>query len=149
MYVKVTDGVAEEYTLYQLRMDNPNTSFPVNPSDEMLVDFDVYPLTIAPEPEYDPETHTIVTGDIEQTEDGGWQKAWITEVIPEELVASNVRRQRDQLLANSDFTQLPDTARDDAERAEWATYRQALRDITTQEGFPYTITWPVRPTRTV
>jgi len=28
---------------------------------------------------------------------------------------------------------------------EWSTYRQALRDITEQEGFPYQVTWPTKP----
>jgi len=28
---------------------------------------------------------------------------------------------------------------------EWATYRQALRDITAQEGFPYEVVWPPKP----
>ena len=148
MYVKVTDGVATEYTLNQLRAEHPNISFPVAPSAEVLADFSMYPYTIADQPEYNNETHTIVSGDIEQTIDGDWQKGWVLQAIPEEDIARRVRANRDMLLAASDFTQLPDTARDDSERAEWATYRQALRDITSQEGFPNTVTWPVMPSRT-
>jgi len=148
MYVKVTDGVATEYTLNQLRAEHPNISFPVAPSAELLAEYSMYPYTIAEHPEYNAETHTIVSGDIEQTSDGDWQKGWVLQAIPEEDIAQRVRSQRNALLAASDFTQLPDTARDDAERAEWAIYRQALRDVTTQEGFPNTVTWPVTPVRT-
>jgi hypothetical protein len=51
--------------------------------------------------------------------------------------AFEIRKQRDDLLAKSDWTQLPDAPLTDEKRAEWSTYRQALRDISTLEGFPY------------
>jgi hypothetical protein len=56
--------------------------------------------------------------------------------------AANVRTQRTQLLSDSDWTQIADST---ADKAAWATYRQALRDITGQAGFPWTITWPESP----
>ena len=56
--------------------------------------------------------------------------------------ASAVRKSRGDKLANSDWTQVADAPVD---KAVWATYRQALRDITTQEGFPWTVTWPDAP----
>ena len=57
---------------------------------------------------------------------------------------SNVRKDRTKRLADSDWTQLADTALTDAAKANWATYRTALRDITTQAD-PYNITWPTAP----
>tara|TARA_R110002110_G_scaffold8626_2_gene43245 strand:+ start:240 stop:599 length:360 start_codon:yes stop_codon:yes gene_type:complete len=57
---------------------------------------------------------------------------------------SNVRKDRTKLLVNSDWTQSADTALTDAVKANWATYRTALRDITTQAD-PYNITWPTAP----
>jgi hypothetical protein len=65
---------------------------------------------------------------------------------PEELAAQAVAR-RNQLLAESDWTQLPDArAAMGAEKAaEWDAYRQALRDITDQPGYPAEINWPVKP----
>jgi hypothetical protein len=65
---------------------------------------------------------------------------------PEELVAQATAK-RNQLLAESDWTQLPDArAAMGAEKAaEWDAYRQALRDITDQPGFPAEINWPVKP----
>jgi hypothetical protein len=56
--------------------------------------------------------------------------------------AASIRRQRTQLLRDCDWTQIADST---ADKATWATYRQALRDITAQSGFPWTVTWPTQP----
>jgi len=56
--------------------------------------------------------------------------------------ASAVRQTRNQRLTASDWTQLEDST---ADKAAWATYRQALRDMSEQEGFPWTIQWPEQP----
>jgi hypothetical protein len=65
---------------------------------------------------------------------------------PEQLEAQ-AREKRNQLLAESDWTQLPDArAAMGAEKAtEWDAYRQALRDVPQQPGFPAEINWPVKP----
>lgn len=57
-------------------------------------------------------------------------------------VAAQVRSHRDALLSSSDWTQMQDAPVD---RAAWAEYRQALRDVTDQEGFPENVTWPEPP----
>jgi hypothetical protein len=56
--------------------------------------------------------------------------------------ASAVRQSRSDRLADCDWTQVADSPVD---KAVWATYRQALRDITTQDGFPWNVTWPDSP----
>jgi hypothetical protein len=56
--------------------------------------------------------------------------------------AANVRRTRTEKLKDCDWTQIADST---ADKTAWATYRQALRDITGQAGFPWTITWPDAP----
>jgi len=56
--------------------------------------------------------------------------------------AKSVRQTRSDKLADCDWTQVADAPVD---KAVWATYRQALRDITTQSGFPWTVTWPDAP----
>jgi hypothetical protein len=56
--------------------------------------------------------------------------------------ADEARTQRDRLLAASDWTQVADAPVD---QAAWATYRQALRDIPQQSGFPENVVWPVDP----
>ena len=56
--------------------------------------------------------------------------------------AAEVRTQRDALLKDSDWTQVSDAPVD---HQAWADYRQALRDVPQQAGFPTEITWPVKP----
>jgi hypothetical protein len=53
------------------------------------------------------------------------------------------RRTRDSLLAKSDWTQLPDVSV--SARDAWTEYRQALRDVPEQAGFPEEIIWPTAP----
>ena len=60
-----------------------------------------------------------------------------------EQLASIIRLQRNKLLSDSDWTQLPDIP--NSLKQVWATYRQALRDITLQTEFPQTVTWPTAP----
>jgi hypothetical protein len=56
--------------------------------------------------------------------------------------AAQVRKQRDDLLAVCDWTQLSDAPVD---KQAWATYRQALRDISNQTGFPWEVVFPKDP----
>jgi hypothetical protein len=58
------------------------------------------------------------------------------------MQAANVRQQRNDKLKDSDWTQVADAPVD---QAAWAAYRQQLRDITSQAGFPWTIEWPEQP----
>lgn len=76
---------------------------------------------------------------------GVWDDAsdsWTEDTV---VKAEAMRAKRDALLTSCDWTQLPDSPLSVALRAEWATYRQALRDITTQGGFPHDVLWPVAP----
>ena len=56
--------------------------------------------------------------------------------------AKSVRSTRDTKLKDTDWTQITDAT---VNKTVWATYRQALRDVPTQSGFPWTITWPTQP----
>jgi len=60
-------------------------------------------------------------------------------------VAAGVRQDRDKRLAACDWTVLTDSPLTTAKKTEWKTYRQALRDISSAEGFPHTMTWPTEP----
>lgn len=61
----------------------------------------------------------------------------------QEIAAEQARSQRNTLLNESDFAVLADSPVSDVEA--WKTYRQALRDVPQQPGFPGDITWPVKP----
>ena len=67
-------------------------------------------------------------------------KQW---VVNSTLATVDVSQKRQKLLASSDWTQLPDVPLTTKE--VWATYRQALRDITAQSGYPAEIIWPTPP----
>lgn len=56
--------------------------------------------------------------------------------------AKSVRTSRNDKLKECDWTQVADAPVD---QTVWAAYRQALRDISSQDGFPWTITWPTQP----
>jgi len=56
--------------------------------------------------------------------------------------ATNVRNQRTEKLNDCDWTQIADST---ADKAAWATYRTALRNVPAQAGFPWTIIWPESP----
>ena len=63
-------------------------------------------------------------------------------------VADYIRSKRANLLRSSDWTQMPDSPLDEAKKAEWAAYREALRDLPDEQGSVNSvdeIVWPVRP----
>ena len=67
---------------------------------------------------------------------------YVEPTVPEPDYAAIVRSQRNALLLASDWTQLPDAPVD---QAAWAVYRQELRDVPDQVGFPASVVWPVAP----
>lgn len=74
-------------------------------------------------------------------------EAWQGEVTVEEVpeTADEIRARRDRLLAATDWAVLPDSPLDGTSQTALKAYRQALRDVPQQEGFPGTITWPEMP----
>jgi len=56
--------------------------------------------------------------------------------------AAEVRAERNTKLTATDWTQIADAT---ADKQAWATYRQALRNISTQAEFPNNVTWPTQP----
>ena len=150
MYVLAPNQTVEifPYSIGALRRDNPNTSFPANPTEQTLAEWNVFPVIDKPAPACNPATQncnqinpTLVAGK--------WEMAWsVTPATPEQIAKrttakeAEVRQQRNQLLSDCDWTQLPDAP---VPPAPWATYRQQLRDVTAQAGFPWEVVWPVAP----
>jgi hypothetical protein len=142
MYAKIVSGgvVQFPYSIGDLTRENPQTSFPDAIGQDVLAAFDVYPVAATTAPAIDSKTHRYVTS-VAQV-DGVWTQQWAAQQLPESSAAGNVRAFRDARLAQSDWTQVADAPVD---KAAWATYRQALRDVTTQLGFPWDVQWPVAP----
>lgn len=142
MFIKVTNGELSklDYTLGELRRDNPNTSFPKVIPDSTLAEYGVFKLKEVQTPKYDTKTARVVKS--AALIDGVWTQTWTVVNLPVEDAAANVRGYRDSLLKETDWMALSDVTMSDA----WAAYRQALRDVTAQEGFPDSVTWPNKPT---
>ena len=131
-----------------LKAAYPNVSFPSDIPAEGFPDFNIYPFLTTAIPAYDAATEKVDEVTPAQI-DGTWTQQWsIVALTPEEKneaderQATSVRAQRNSLLAACDWTQLPDAPVD---HETWATYRQNLRDVTAQAGFPWDVVWPTPP----
>jgi hypothetical protein len=116
-------------------------------TDEQVTHFGVYKKQIVTPPYHDPATQSLEEGPALLI-DGVWTQNYIVTDLSADASAAKVsaqwnviRAERNKLLLESDWTQLPDTPVD---AAAWATYRQALRDITTQAN-PFAVIWPESP----
>lgn len=152
MYVKITNGAAEQYpyTLGNLRRDNPNTSFPKRPSNETLAAWGVYPVTIADVPSVNDRTQNAIQDASPTLVDGSWTLGWTVESKTSEEVqayddqaANSNRDVRYSLIAETDWWASSDLTM----TAEQTAYRQALRDITSHANWPHLdeADWPTKP----
>ena len=156
LLVKTSNGQVEQfpYTLGDLRRDNPQTSFPKKIGDAILASYGIYHVMPETQPEYDPlvqvlvrdpEPHNNETAVNEETGEtyktGRWVIGYTAENKPQDEAEQAIRNKRDQLLAETDWMALSDVTMS----TEMQSYRQALRDITGQAGFPYSVTWPTKP----
>lgn len=142
MFVKLTaSGEPSQYpyTLGELRRDNPQTSFPRVISNWLLAEYDVYPVQPNDAPDCDSKTHNVKQS--VELIDGVWTQVWSVVQIGQQAAAANVRAYRNKLISDTDWMALTDTTMP----AEWAAYRQSLRDVTGQGGFPFSVVWPVSP----
>jgi len=158
MFAKIKDGVVVKfpYGLGDLFAENPNTNFP---STNLIA---LFPQTTAAVVDgyelvecrriftesYDSENYRL--GDWAASNENG---EWVTRQTLLPLTDADkaqvryakraeMRYMRNQLLTASDWTQLSDASVD---KAAWAVYRQALRDVPAQAGFPFNIQWPEQP----
>jgi hypothetical protein len=143
----------------EFRKLNPNTSFPQIISEAALNDFGADVVLEGPQATITPPYQYSQAAGVEQI-NGQWYTKYIagpvftngeTTAAEQEVAyktskdaeqAESVRTSRNNLLKDSDWTQITDAT---ADKTAWATYRQALRDVTAQAGFPQTITWPDAP----
>ena len=149
----------------QIRNDNRNMSLPkvwtANVCDALGVD----PVLAAPAPAPSGDYKSVVRNGAVQDANGNWVQAWVeremfTEYTDDEgnvqtvdaqktaydtqknnELATRERTERDRLLKETDHYGLSDVTMS----AEMTTYRQALRDVPQQDGFPASINWPTKP----
>jgi hypothetical protein len=129
------------------RWDEDNFCRVAKLTPEQIEHYGVHQLKLVAPPYYDPATQTREHGPALLI-DGVWTQNYIVSDLDADASAATVgaqwtvvRAERNKLLANCDWTQLPDAS---ADAAAWAVYRQALRDITDQSD-PFNIQWPTTP----
>ena len=170
MHVKITNDQPVEfpYTIGQFRRDHPQTSFSRIIPDTMLKRHLVHPVIELSKPAYEPLVQNLVMGDmphkevirltteadatnhigeVDQSQVGQpihgnrWFIGYTVVNKPQDQAEQAVRNKRDRLLQDTDWQALSDNTMGEAV----TTYRQALRDITDQDGFPYSVVWPTKP----
>jgi hypothetical protein len=144
-YARLEGNTVAEYPVYEgdIRLQFKDTSFPVpfQPPEGYV------PVAGVQQPEV---THLqSITEGAPELVNGIWTQVWaVSDATPDEIdqrttsQAASVRADRNSRLSRSDWTQLPDSL---ADHEAWATYRQEMRDVTAQEGFPWDVEWPIEP----
>lgn len=150
MYAKIENGEVVEFPIYDIRAKFPSISFPEVilsgnlPDGYVIVEYSNENL------DYNPDTHTISDELVVSLNDVKWIAHHVVRPLTEEEISENrkfkekqIRRMRDELLRDSDWTQLGDVPEDVAN--SWKEYRKSLRDITKQSGFPDNVQFPELP----
>ena len=136
MYALIEKGEITRYNI-QLPTVVDNTSIPAGATG--LEAFGLYPI-VGDEPSHTERQR--IAGPQYVFDGTQVNRVFTVEAIPDEEKAGQVRAERNDKLTASDWTQVADAPVD---KTAWATYRQALRDIPSQAGFPWDIQWPEAP----
>lgn len=159
MYAEVKDliVVTWPYDFDTLQKHNPYTKFPTDVNFVSLYEGTkanlegktLVSVSAEPAPTYDAKTQKLVQNDKPSFVNGSWIIGWTVSALTAEeqnkrfeQTSSEIRTQRNRYLSNSDWTQLSDST---VNKTVWATYRQALRDVPQQIGFPFNVNWPNKP----
>lgn len=148
MYLRIKNSeIVYPYSIQQLKLDEYNVSFPNNLTAEILEEFDVYSVEQTPKP--NDYTKNISEG-TPQLIDGVYTQVWNQTDATQEEIDTKIENQweqirvaRNEILKECDWTVLPDSPVS-ASIEEWKTYRQQLRDVTSQSN-PFEIVWPTQP----
>ena len=147
-----------------IRKLNPNVSLPKVWNDNVHDALGIDPVFETPKPDTTGHYKVVVRDGAEQDANSNWVQKWVerdmfsdteedgvtTTKAEHEAAyqarldadkAKSIRSERDQKLKDTDWMGMSDVTMPD----DWATYRQALRDVPAQSGFPNTITWPTEP----
>lgn len=152
MHALIENGSVKQYpyTTGDLKRVNPQTSFPSQISDELLLEYGIHRVFFATQPVVT-ATQVLEEGTpVFSTEDQRWTQIFtVRDMTTEEVQqrdateAAQVRADRNTRIAATDWTQGKDIP--DNISSAWAAYRQALRDVPSQAGFPWTVQWPTQP----
>ena len=128
----------------EFRKRHKNTSFSRLLDEDLLDAFDTDIVFEGPQKQGPPPYSYTYRDGIEKIGDKWYTKYSIGQQDKgpiDKRYAENIRNRRDQLIKESDWRAVSDRKLE----PEWKEYRQALRDISKQEGFPHDVEWPVDP----
>lgn len=148
LLVKVKNDaiVAFPYTVQQFRAEMSHISLPHDLSEELLAEHGVYRVHDSPWPAHvDAGLFRIWQANPIKKEDGRWYINYAWAQFTEDVASANMRNRRNSMIKDTDWRAYPDSPGTAEERQAWLDYRQALRDITNQAGFPFNIVWPTIP----
>jgi hypothetical protein len=148
MYLRIKNSeIIYPYSIQQLKLDEYNVSFPNHLTTEILEGFGVHSVQQTPMP--NDYTKNISEG-TPQLIDGIYTQIWNQTDATQEEINTKIQNQweqirvaRNEILKECDWTVLPDSPVS-ASIEEWKTYRQELRDVTSQSN-PFEIVWPTHP----
>ena len=149
----VENGSITQYPIgaVEVRRRFPNTSFPVDIESADLTAFGVVTVHNIPQPSIDIRTEKLEEG-TPAFNGTQWNQVW--DVLPlsaaeqqaiTDSQAEYVRSVRNERLADCDWTQLADSPLDADAKTAWALYRETLRMVPDQPGFPWNVQWPQQP----
>ena len=128
----------------EFRLRNKHTSFPRIIDEPLQDQFGIDMIFEGPQKQGPPPYSYTYRDGIEKIDDKWYTKYTIGKRDKKEIddnQAKNIRNRRDNLIKESDWRAVSDRKLE----PEWKEYRQALRDITKQEGFPHDVKWPTDP----
>jgi hypothetical protein len=139
MYIILENGTPKEYSLENLRKDNPEVSFPIDISSSLLAEYNVYEVVNDKKPNVDELTEFAKLTGFYQNSAGDWCADYKITRLSEEIAAQNVRNERNARLKETDWMVLPDSP---FNTREVKRYRRFLRYVPQQKGFPFDVSWP-------
>ena len=152
IYLQKVDNKCEALTIHARNELHPGISFPdaSEATNEFLESVDLYigEPTAGPGKYTDGILATVLSDAWNLIEGRKYKQVWTVVEVAEEIGPETaVRTTRNERLSRSDWSHASDhpTQLSSDSKNLWATYRQALRDVPTQAGFPDTITWPTEP----
>ncbi len=147
MYLRIINNeINYPYSLQILREDNPRTSFPSEMTESLMSEWNIYEVRQTPKP--NDYTKNILEGTpilVEGVYYQNWEQTNASETEINQRIQNKweeIREIRNELLKECDWTQLGDIPNET--KSIWTTYRQELRDVTTQAN-PFSIVWPEKP----
>lgn len=102
------------------------------------------PVVETSPPTFDGNRYSISYGAPELRGDT-WYQTWVLTPRPDEIGADVARKKRNALLAESDWIVIRAFETNTNIPGAWEVYRQALRDVPQQAGFPWDVVWPTQP----